>query len=569
MTPPQSTDPTDPRTDPFRWDHQRIASVFDHFCNPDHPTSQRHFAKQHDIPRSTLGSWLRQPDPDGLDPDLVAFFRSTCGLALPRRIVLALFVVFLFRGCCGLRSLGLFLRLSQLDRFVASSHGALHELAQTVQADLSVFSDQQRVRLAEGMAPRDIALVADEHFHAGHPCLVAIEPASNFILVEQYAESRDAVTWTTVITQALDGLPVTVVLLTSDQAKGLICCASNGLDAQHLPELFHGQRDLAMPFISPLQRCKESVEKELREAEQMLRYWRDEKAMAQTQRRAGCPLDCDWRIDIYVNWVGHFAQEVKACETRQQQAKDAVTGLADVYHPFDPITGAAVSAADMQQRLDKHLGTLADVAVKAELGSKATTALGKAQGWTRTLVAAVAWFWSAAVTKVEEMDLPEQAERVVNEQLLPGLYWQEAARRGRTAEERREKEELAERLLAQAWQKGGPLGRLAEEKRQEVQRVGGEVVGLFCRSSSCVEGRNGRLSLQHHGQCRLSGGRLKALTTIHNYLVQRPDGTTAAQRFFGQKPCDLFCWLLQHLPDLPRPAAKRPRNVPLPAHLPG
>ena len=90
MTPPQSTDPTDPRTDPFRHDHQRIASVFDHFGSSHPHASQRHFAKQHDIPRSTLGSWLRQPDPDGLHPDLVAFFRSTCGLALLRRIVLAL-----------------------------------------------------------------------------------------------------------------------------------------------------------------------------------------------------------------------------------------------------------------------------------------------------------------------------------------------------------------------------------------------------------------------------------------------------------------------------------------------
>ena len=50
---------------------------------------------------------------------------------------------------------------------------------------------------------------------------------------------------------------------------------------------------------------------------------------------------------------------------------------------------------------------------------------------------------------------------------------------------------------------------------------------------------------------------------IHNYLVVRPDGTTAAERFFGQKPRDLFDWLLQRLPDLPRPASKRPRKEPL------
>ena len=560
MTQPQSIDTTPPRTVPFRWDHQQIAHVFDCFHHPDPPLSQRQFAQQHNLPRSTLGSWLRHDDPDGLAPPLVCFFRSSCGLAFLRRLVLALFVVFLLRGSAGLRSLGLFLRLTQLDRFVASSHGALHVLAQTIQTDLGAFADEERVRLAESMAAKDIALVADEHFHAGSPCLVAIEPASNFVLVEQYAAHRDATTWTTVITQALDGLPVTVVLLTSDQAKGLICCANHGLQAQHLPELFHGQRDLALPFTCPLQRQKESAEKELRENQTLLQAWRDEQVNRATERRPGRPPDCAWRIDILVSWVGLSTDKVQACESRQQQAARAVTGLADVYHPFDPDSGAAVSADEVQQRLGNHLQTLQEVARQADLGSKATTALAKAQTWTRTLVAAVAWFWSLANSKVEGLQLSEAAQRVMHEQLLPGLYWQQAARRGRTAADRHKQQELSQRLLEQAWRGDGALGLLEEAARQEVERTGKEIVGVFARSSSCVEGRNGRLSLMHHGQCRLGPARLKALTTLHNYQAEREDGTTAAERFFGKKPREVFTWLLERLPDLPRPAPKRPRK---------
>jgi len=465
-----------------------------------------------------------------------------------------LFLVFTFRGCSGLRSLGLFLRLTQLDRFVASSHGALHDLAQTLQADLGMFAEEERSRLAQGMPPKDIALVADEHFHAQDPCLVAIEPASNFILVEQHAAHRDAATWTTVLTQALHGLPVTVALLTSDQAKGLICCANTGLQAQHLPELFHGQHDLALPFAGPLQRKKEPAQKGLRETEEMLQNWHDEQTQAKRHP------DCAKKIDLLVTWVGIYTRELNACEARCQQAQDAVTGLADVYHPFDSTTGVAVSADEVRQRLDKHLATLEEVARKANLADQATVAVGKAQTWTRSLVAAVAWFWAVATTKVEGLSLSEQAERVVHEQLLPGLYWQQAARRGRTADERRTRQELSEGLLRQAWQAGGALGQLPEAERREVQRKGKEIVGLFARSSSCVEGRNGRLSLAQHGQCRLGPARLKALTTIHNYVSEREDGTTAAERFFGAKPRDVFAWLLKRLPDLPRPAAKRPRK---------
>ena len=110
---------------------------------------------------------------------------------------------------------------------------------------------------------------------------------------------------------------------------------------------------------------------------------------------------------------------------------------------------------------------------------------------------------------------------------------------------------------------------MTEEDRERVRRVSKEMVGLFARSSSCVEGRSGRLALFHHGQTRLSAGRLKALTVVHNYRTERDDGTTAAERFFGKKPRDVFDWLLARLPDLPRPVAKRSPKATRPLALAG
>jgi hypothetical protein len=50
---------------------------------------------------------------------------------------------------------------------------------------------------------------------------------------------------------------------------------------------------------------------------------------------------------------------------------------------------------------------------------------------------------------------------------------------------------------------------------------------------------------------------IQALTIIHNYHIKRPDGTTAAERFFENKPNDLFNCLLDQM-DIPvRPAKKR------------
>jgi hypothetical protein len=59
----------------------------------------------------------------------------------------------------------------------------------------------------------------------------------------------------------------------------------------------------------------------------------------------------------------------------------------------------------------------------------------------------------------------------------------------------------------------------------------------------------------------LSEKRLQVLTAVHNYVARREDGTTAAERFFGQKQKDAFSWLLERLPELPQPAAKRRKQI--------
>ncbi len=571
MLPSQATLPLDARQDPFRWEQIDTAGVRDDFSDPfEAPQSQRQYAQQHGIPRSTLGYWLRQPDPQGVEPDLVCFLRSRCGVRFLRRLVLALFVVFVFRGACGLRLLRAFLQLTQLDRFVASSVGALHGLSRAIEADLGAFGDQERARLAEGMPHRHIALIADENFHGPHVCLVAAEPSSNFLVVEQYADHRDGSTWTAAVEQGTAGLNVTVLLLGSDEARGLLACADNGLAAQHLPEVFHGQRHLCQPLMGPLRRQKAAADKRLQQAQQGLQDCREQAEKASIEPRGpGRPKDYAAHLARHQGEVEEAARQVQACEDRKDQAHQAVRGLADDYHPFDSNTGAAVKEAEIRKRLGQRLQDLKGVAEQAELAGKAQEALARGYRWIDALVFAMQWYWSTVGIYLEGLDLPEDAEQAFVQKLLPGLYWQQAAPRGRTPQERRDRQALAERLLQEAWAEGGVLGRLEQDRQQELKRVAGELAGLFARSTSAVEGRNGRLALFHHGQTRLSAGRLKALTVVHNYHTTRADGTTAAERFFGKKPRDLFGWLLERLPDLPRPAAKRPSKPPPGASKPG
>jgi len=79
----------------------------------------------------------------------------------------------------------------------------------------------------------------------------------------------------------------------------------------------------------------------------------------------------------------------------------------------------------------------------------------------------------------------------------------------------------------------------------------------FQRSSSMVEGRNGQLSLRHHAFHTLSPLKRGVLTALHNYVITRDDGTTAAERFSGVKPEPLIGWLCARIKSLP---ACRPRR---------
>lgn len=87
-----------------------------------------------------------------------------------------------------------------------------------------------------------------------------------------------------------------------------------------------------------------------------------------------------------------------------------------------------------------------------------------------------------------------------------------------------------------------------------------ECAHVFQRSSSCVEGRNGQLSLKFHAFRRMNKQTLTVLTVLHNFFIKRADGTTGAERFFEQKPHDLFTWLLDKV-ELPRPREKHKRQV--------
>ena len=98
---------------------------------------------------------------------------------------------------------------------------------------------------------------------------------------------------------------------------------------------------------------------------------------------------------------------------------------------------------------------------------------------------------------------------------------------------------------------------MGRRDKQSIDGEGKELAETFQRSSSCVEGRNGALSLNHHRFHRLNERSLRVLTIVHNFDVRRLDETTAAERFFEAKHENLFESLVTNVAIPGKPQSQR------------
>ena len=79
----------------------------------------------------------------------------------------------------------------------------------------------ESARLAKDLPAHDLT-VAQEATLTGGLCLVAMDPKSHSILVEQVTQARDQDTWNACMEPALAGLTCRVIPSTSDAAPGLL-----------------------------------------------------------------------------------------------------------------------------------------------------------------------------------------------------------------------------------------------------------------------------------------------------------------------------------------------------------
>ena len=186
-----------------RWERIERAELFDHYGDLQaQGVSQRQAAKVLDVPRTYAASLARVARaPRCVSSGRGRFFKRVPGLAFLHRLVLALHVVCVEIGACGIRLVCLILEMTGLNRFVGASYGTQQQVNRHVEEAIVAYRHEESRRLAQEMPRKDITLTQDETFTGGL-CLVGIEPVSNYILLEHTAEARDQDTWKALMEQA-------------------------------------------------------------------------------------------------------------------------------------------------------------------------------------------------------------------------------------------------------------------------------------------------------------------------------------------------------------------------------
>ena len=519
-------------------------------------TSLLQFAQQQGVPEPTLRYWVSRAEATEAPAEFMAFFESPEGLLALHRIVIA--ATYVLTQLCGggVRTVCTFLQLSGLWRVVAAGYGTQQPAIKQMEEAIIAFGAEQRQRLAAEMEPRSITVTQDETFPS-QTCLVASEPVSNFILVEQFTDDRRAQTWDAAMERGLADLPVEVFQSTSDEGSALLKHARDG-GVHHSPDLFHPQQDISRATSLPLQRQAQAAERKAELAAEQVDHLSEEAEQYEADPRGpGRPRDYAGRIDLALQeFETAQAESIDAVE-RKARLREAARGISCDYHPFDLQTGAVRDAATVQADLDRRFAQIDQVVAEAGLGGKCRALLDKARRLVPQMVATISLIHAMICQRVEALDLGAEVHDALFNLLIPLHYLRLRVRKTKTAEARADLRRTIARLEKAADAPGSVLARLPQPVRATCERVAVMCAQWFQRSSSNVEGRNGVLALRHHSIHHLTQRKLSALTVVHNFGTTREDGTTAAQRFFGHKPRDLFEHLLMTLPPPRRPAARR------------
>ncbi len=461
------------------------------------------------------------------------FFETSTGAEWLRHLVFAVTLVFGLQANVGEDRLGLFFKLIDVTQFVGVSASSMGRLKKKMMQQLQAYElELQPVlnRLAKNIS---IVTGADETFFDRLIILLFMDLSSGFIFLEEGASDRKAETWNSKTTLFRNKFK-DVLCLASDRGKSLITFTTQA-KIKSIAELFHIQQSIVtlfrFAFASKTRSLNKQKDVQKKELNKLLTSQPDS------------PLIVEYQESLK-------EIEIKNTVINNGQAtyKEQLNVITTAVHPFENVSQLKTSA-QLTTQLQSNLATLRVVKKDCEI-TDGYNKLNYFENNIDEMSSLIDLWWRWIDCDIENVTQDIELRLWLKTKLLPTLYWKQQIKKSRaskplkkyykklfeTAEHNLNSDPLTQKYLTPNW--------MAWAK---------EWVLKFQRSTSQVEGRNARLSENHHCLRGLSELHIKAQTILHNFWITRDDNTTACERLFKEKPPNLFEWLCKKMPELPEP----------------
>lgn len=449
-----------------------------------------------------------------------------------RLLVFGVIYCFGIKGGIGADSLSAFFHLLHLEQRIGCSASALRSLEVQIKGQIAAYGEAQ-MESSRVESPIGICVGADETFY-GLPILVALELASGFIFSEAVCENRTYATWWEQVSGWFNRERWDCRALVSDGAKALVKLALSGLGCPSVPDVFHLLYGLSQTMGTAIARQRLQLQKQQHTLQAQLEVNRSPESTAETAAQ-----------------ITDLQTQQQTLETDYHDYQQSLHALSQTIHPFQLNTGESQLGLELPANLQTPLDTLARLS-QTYAQNQSQAALARWQRQIPELSRALHSWWQWVLQALSAQTQDPDTQHWVLTYLLPWVYWHQQTQKTRQPQLKQGYQQAAQqadqRLLVAAFTQN-----LAHTQQQQWIDWAMWMCAKFQRTSAAVEGRNGYLSALHHANRGFTVQTLQVLTIIHNFDLKRDDGTTAAQRLFGNPFPDLFESVVLNMGELPRP----------------
>ena len=468
-----------------------------------------------------------------------------------RRHFFATLLLFGVQHGIGADTLSLYFKMLRLDTHIGVSPTPIRIRLSQLQDAIIRFQKEVEQNYKDNF--KEMIGAADETFFGNALILVFMDLSSGYLILEEIADDRSFDTWFEKLKPRLEELGATVPIMVSDRAKALIKLALDGLQCTHNADIFHGMYEISKWMGSTLGRRKSTTKRQLNKFELSL-----EKAEKRGASEAV--------LASKVQQVEQARAQEQAATQDLDNYRGTIRKISETVHPFNLNDNKPQDSASVAKKLQEQAENIEALACKYSI-EDSTGVMKKFKNQIRELLPSIDFWWLYAFTNLIMLGkMCKELQNWAMYHLLPTIYWYKQMKNTKNPTLRKEYKKAWEKAL-DSFQAHPLTGTFSEDELLFWQNWAQKMVGKFHRASSAVEGRNGFLSQIYHNKRGLNSNNLKVLTVMHNYFTTRADGSTAAQRLFGEKPPDLFEWLLHQMGELPLPRKPRKRIKSNPLNL--